>query len=185
MVAYEMIDNYKVPIAIIKRIAIEKHVDPFLLGAIVIVESAGNPKATHFEKNYRLNSTLIMKAKLNSVQFGHSFNTELTGTRTAWGLMQIIGGTARTILNFRQPFQKLLDPETNLRLGADFLNILKSKYKRETDVISAYNAGQPYRDAKGRYKNQTYVNKVLSAKKDMALWVNIHCCLKSWDGPAR
>jgi len=185
MTAFHMIEDYRIPIALIQRIAIEKKIDPFLLGAIVIVESGGNPKATHFEKNYKLNSTLIMKAKLHHVQFGHSFHTELTETRTAWGLMQIIGGTARTVLNFKEPFKKLLHPEVNLRLGADFVKILQSRYKKETDVISAYNQGQPFRDAKGRYKNQSYVNKILSAKRDMALWVNINCCLKSSAGPAR
>lgn len=179
------IDDYRMPIALIQRIAIEKEIDPFLLGAIVLVESGGNPNAKHFEKNYKLNSDLIMKAKLNSVQFGHSFHLELTQTRTAWGLMQIIGGTARTILNFKQPFRQLLNPETNLRLGSDFIKILKSQYKRETDVISAYNQGQPFRDKKGRYKNQSYVNKILSAKRNLSLWVNINCCLKSSAGRER
>jgi soluble lytic murein transglycosylase-like protein len=170
MVEYQTINNHRVPIEIIRQVAIEKNIDPVLLAAIVMVESSGNTNAKHFEQRYRLNSFLISQAKLNSVQFGHSFHLELKNTQTAWGLMQIVGGTARSMLHFKGPLPKLLDARVNLRLGSDFILLLKSKYKRKTDVISAYNQGQPFKYPNGKYKNQEYVNKVLRMKERIALW---------------
>jgi soluble lytic murein transglycosylase-like protein len=170
MVEYQTINTYKVPIEIIRQVAIEKNIDPVLLAAIVIVESSGNPNAKHFERYYRLNQFLILEAKFNSIQFGHSFHMELKHTQTAWGLMQIVGGTARSILKFKGPLPKLLDARLNLRLGCDFLNLLRAKYKTKTDVISAYNQGQPFKYENGKYKNQAYVSKVLKTKERIRLW---------------
>lgn len=74
-------------------------------------------------------------------------------TDPSYGLMQILAGS-------RGPYPsvstaELLDPVTNIRLGAAFLNQLLGRYS-ERDAVSAYNAGRPIAG------NQPYVDDVLT-----------------------
>ena len=127
-----------------------------LLKAFIQVESAWNPKAFRFEPNYKwFNEPALFAGKL-----GLTVESEKNAQMTSWGLIQIMGSTARD-MGFQGYLPELIDPEIGLDCGCKFLKHLKKKYTRKTDIISAYNAGSVVRMIDGSYKNQDYVSKVV------------------------
>lgn len=156
-------DAYKIPRPLIERIALETSLDPNLIGAIIIKESGGNRFAVQYQTDY----PYVFKVAEIARAIGCSYSTELHMQRASWGLMQIMGGTAR-FLGFRGWFGELFDPETNIRIGTKLLLNLKKSYGLDADMISAYNQGQPFKTIEGRYKNQDYVDHVLKLRKELA-----------------
>jgi hypothetical protein len=155
----DSLDVYKVPEILVARIALETGVDALLISAIIIKESGGNKYAQQYQPDY----PYVYRVSEFARSIGCSYSTELHMQRTSWGLMQIMGATAR-YLGFSGWFGQLIDPETNIRFGARQLSKLLKTYGLESDVISAYNQGQPFRAQDGRYKNQEYVNDILKLK---------------------
>jgi soluble lytic murein transglycosylase-like protein len=80
------------------------------------------------------------------------------------GLMQVQLPTARLVL--RDPTltqDQLFAPLTNLRAGALYLRDQLRRYGDDYGAaLAAYNAGTAYRDARGRFVNQGYVDDVLA-----------------------
>jgi len=157
--------DYNLNLALIKRVALEKRVDGKLLAALIIIESGGN----RFAQNYNSNYTAFHQVEVYCRALNQTYLTERVGQATAHGLMQVMGATARW-LGFKGYFGQLYEPETNIRLGADYLVLLKKKYDNENDVISSYNQGGPYKDQNGQYKNSYYVDRVQREMKAMELW---------------
>ena len=81
--------------------------------------------------------------------------------------MQVIGATARE-LGFDGWLSELVSPETNIRLGIEFLRRKMSQYFERDGiegVAAAYNGGAPRRRPDGKFVNQSYVDKVMEAAK--------------------
>jgi len=110
------------------------HVDPALVLAIIHVESNGIPNAYRWERH------------LNDA---------------SRGLMQVLYRTAQK-LGFTGDKKQLYDPDTNIRLGTQYLAQQISRYGLLAG-IAAYNTGRPVYDKRGCFANQNYVNKVMSA----------------------
>lgn len=121
-----------------------------LVTAIVQVESGGDPNATRFEPAFK-------RRYIDPLRLPE---TEAVGRSTSWGLMQIMGETARTI-GFRGDFHALLDPATGLKWGCMYLRRLYDRYHREPweVIIRAYNGGPGNRHD----KSNAYPAKVLAA----------------------
>lgn len=120
-----------------------------IVRGIVCQESAGNPEATRYEPEFY------------KTYIADKFPGE-HGRATSYGLMQIMGQTARE-RGFKGDFAELLHPQVGLYWGCRHLFILKIRYFNRhgwAGVIAAYNAGSP-RKAGGKYSNQGYVDKVL------------------------
>lgn len=166
MIIIDTLDELKVPHVLIKRIAIEKNLSASLLAAIVIVESSGDKYAVQYQPDYKH----LLTPKYFAKKTGVTEATERVFQQTSFGYMQILGSTARE-LGFYGPMGKLFEPETNIRLGASYLARLRNLYVSETDWISAYNQGQPFRRANGDYCNQDYVERVLAAKLKASAWL--------------
>lgn len=81
--------------------------------------------------------------------------------KTSWGLMQIMGGVAYE-LGFKGWPGELLDPETNLYYGCEFLigKIFLYGDEDPARLYAAYNAGSP-RFENGRYRNQRNVDNFM------------------------
>jgi len=116
-----------------------------VLDAIIMQESAGDPSACRYEPGFfdryinGVNASLLGGVwPLRS-----SDSTERIGRATSWGLMQIMGQTARE-LGFEAPFFPLLCSQAGLGVdyGARHLKALLGRYGLE-DALSAYNAGVP------------------------------------------
>jgi hypothetical protein len=119
--------------------------------AICMVESVCDEYAMRYEPSYEwlVGDEMVLTA------------TERTGQMISWGLMQVMGGVARSY-GFKGPFPRLCDPLTGVKFGLMHLKKFYAKYGNWQDAIASYNAGSPRTlQATGKYRNQVYVDKVL------------------------
>jgi soluble lytic murein transglycosylase-like protein len=143
--------------AIVAAAANAAGLEPSLVAAIVLQESGGNPLAIRHESEYRWlwpSSAKVVPPP------GVSLATEIAQQRTSWGLLQVMGATAREH-GCREPFLTALiaDPALGLRFGCLYLASLFARFPgagRE-GAISAYNAGHPTPD-----NEDTYVRRVIA-----------------------
>ena len=136
-------------------------VPPELVLGIIEAESGGDPHATKINATYPYT---MMQAKRPA---GCSVDMERMCQKTAWGLMQVMGATARE-LGFDGWLSELVGPETNVRLGIEFLRRKMSQYFERDGiegVAAAYNGGAPRRRPDGKFTNQGYVDRVMEAAK--------------------
>lgn len=140
-------DKYEIPRALVK--------------AFVDVESGGNPWAVRYEpkffEKYVKNAQITPKSPCSEA-------TERSLRAHSFGLMQIMGQTAREV-GFEGVFlTELLDPATNLDLCCRYLYQLVGRYFDKyswSGVIAAYNAGSVrYQPGTKVFANQLYVDKV-------------------------
>jgi soluble lytic murein transglycosylase-like protein len=134
-------------------------VPPELVLAIIEAESGGNPYAAKITPTYPYT---VPQAKRPA---GVDPNTELYMQKTAWGLMQVMGATARSV-GFDGRLPELTDPNVNVRLGVAYLETLMRKHQSKhglAGVIAAYNGGAPRKRPDGKFINQGYVDRVTKA----------------------
>lgn len=129
-----------------------------LIAAIITIESAWNPWAMHLETRFR-----YLMNVANHAQATHTtIETERELQKMAFGLMQLVGGTARAI-GYKGPLTLLLDPEVNIHWGSRYLRQIRVHYPNNVrDQVAAYNAGSVRLDGAGRYVNQAYVDQVIA-----------------------
>ena len=128
-----------------------------LVLAIIEAESSGNPRAMRYEEMY-IYINLRAPRPDNCTAL-----TEKILQKTSFGLMQIMGGTARH-LGFKGWLGELLEPETNIRYGVLWLSHLYDEYHKShgiEGVIAAYNSGSPRKNSSGEFANQGYVQKIM------------------------
>lgn len=142
--------------------AIARHgVDAQLVAAIITVESSWSPWAVRHEPLY----SYLSEVEQNAKRSGWSPATERQLQKMSWGLMQVMGATARD-LAYQDPLTQLIVPSANLEVGIRYLKTKLARYKGDTEAaIAAYNAGAARRGANGQFANQTYVDRVLTAIK--------------------
>ena len=139
-----------------------------LLQAIIDVESAGVRWATRAEPGYRWLWDIKQHAPYRGSDAllpsprGVTRITELQGQRTSWGLMQVMGATAREQGFDGTYLTELVDPETNLYHGCLYLRRQYRRYEDWESAVAAYNAGQAVKDA-GQWRNHEYVARVKGA----------------------
>lgn len=129
--------------------------EPSLVAALITVESRWNPYAVRFEPGYQW----LHEPERYARQQGISLEAEQTFQRFSWGLMQIMGGTARE-MGFSLPLPALCEGMIGIEYGIRYLVALKRNYKAQDDLIAAYNSGSAKKKANGKYINQEYVDKV-------------------------
>ena len=136
-------------------------VPPEVALGIIKIESGGDRYAAKINPTYPY---MMMQAKRPA---GCSVDVERLFQKTAWGLMQVMGATARE-LGFDGWLSELVVPETNVRLGIEFLGRKMSQHLERDGiegVVAAYNGGAPRRRPDGKFVNQTYVDRVMEAAK--------------------
>ncbi len=121
---------------------VHKHgLPPEIVRAMVVQESTGNTCAIRFEQDFY---DRYLKGNTPNFRPEHcSWNTERIGRATSWGLMQVMGETARCN-GFRGWFAELCVPEIGLTWGCIYLARLRDKYLVKggwPGVARAYNGG--------------------------------------------
>jgi soluble lytic murein transglycosylase-like protein len=144
--------NYKNQIFDISK---QLNIDPDLVEAIVMTESAGLPMKVRYEPTWKYLYKVDEFAKSLTI----TPDTEKVLQSCSWGLMQIMGSVAREV-GFVKDMPVLCEVEVNLFYGCKKLKSFINKYPIQTDAIASYNAGFPKVMANGKYFNQTYVDKV-------------------------
>ena len=153
-------------IPIIKQSAKEASIDPLLVAAFIQQESNWNPWAIRFEKKFyekfvlqQPNATLqkwnpFLKTGVPTIE------TERWLLGSSFGLMQIMGLTARENGFHGQYLSELCNPLTGIQFGIRYLKTKLDIYEGD-DAIAAYNAGSPIlQSGKTAYINQKYVDDV-------------------------
>lgn len=146
---------------LIERVAKRHDLPVSLVSAIVRVESGGDPWAIRYEPQFYDHYIAPKPVKGKAPC---SAQTEGRMQATSWGLMQIMGATARET-GFNGVFlSQLCDPETGLDWGCRYLIRLFKRFGGQGDeaVIAAYNAGSPRKTGTGAFVNQAYVDKIRS-----------------------
>ena len=96
-----------------------------------------------------------------------SFRPHVVSHAGAVGVMQVMPATAYDMFKVRQ--EALFDPQTNIRIGVQFLDHLIKKYNGRIDLaLSHYNGGsRVIRDGKARILPYTidYVARILARSK--------------------
>lgn len=144
-------------VGLLTKEAANQGVDPKLADSIIQVESGWDPWAMRFEPNF---TSFIDQAKFAALN-GITIETEKICQRSSWGLGQIMGQTARW-LKYQGPISQLCEPETGILYCLKYLAELATRLSRIEDMAAAYNAGGVKFDADGKYKNQVYVDRVMS-----------------------
>ncbi len=90
------------------------------------------------------------------------------GGRYSWGPMMVLDATAKA-LGYPQP-SALIDPPLGIQAGVKYLGGLLKQFRGDVArAVASYNAGPSSPDASGRYRNQPYVDRVLSYQRLYAL----------------
>lgn len=140
-----------------------------LIIAIISKESSGVKETIRYEQNYRYFNDTEGFASKNGI----STETETCAQRMSWGLMQIMGSTARD-MGFTDLLPKMIYPNFNIEIGCKYLHKMIKRYDGDKKkAISAYNAGVA-RIKGGIFANNQYVSDVLNleieAKKEIDLY---------------
>lgn len=107
--------------------AAKRHqLEPSLIAAVIYQESGGNPLAVRYEPAffYRYVEPLGKGELPGHVPTSCSLATEKNLRATSWGLMQIMGETARERGYTGEFLTGLLDPAVNISIGVEYLSHL-------------------------------------------------------------
>lgn len=133
-----------------------------LVAAVVRTESGGNPCAMRYEPDF--DKRYNRQKPTGFIPRGCSDATEEIGRATSWGLLQVMGETAR-FMGFQGWFPEMCTPAVGLYWGCNFLMRLRDRHLAAygwPGVVAAYNAGSP-RLSGNKFVNQEYVDKILVA----------------------
>lgn len=159
-----MADNHL--ISIVKQIAAEYNLPGDVVCGIVETESNWNPFAARYEPAFYVRYVPATPPIFGLI----SRETERVLRATSFGLMQVMGQTARD-MGCKLPFlTALVDADTGVDYGCKYLAKQRDRWLGQygwDGVIASYNSGTPIRDKDtGKFMNQVYVTKVrLNAKK--------------------
>ncbi len=166
----------------IEQAATEHALPPSLIAAVIQEESRFDAWATRAEPRYLQSRNVRRLAErfVRAHRLGPTAFTELVDRSRSYGLMQIMGETARE-QGFDRPFlAELYIPTNAISHGAMLLKRLLVRYHNDTlSAISAYNQGSARRmnhGAKpGVFANARYVYRVIVAWRAYdALFVGAH-----------
>lgn len=131
-------------------------IDPKVISAIATVESGWRPASARYERSFSYLSEPERWAKLHGI----TKDTEIMFQKTSWGLMQVMGGTARRI-GYKGWLPNICDPELGVQIGCEYFLKTCSEYQDVKDQLAAYNGGSIKKRSDGSYRNQDYVDKAL------------------------
>lgn len=149
-----------------QRIGATFEIEPSLLMAFCQVESSCRPFATRYEQH---TTRYIQEAYKWARASGITAETEQVHQLTSWGLMQVMGFTARD-MGFSGNLPELCLPEVGIEYGARYLKLLQKRFGKaeavlefDEKVVASYNAGSPRKGTDGKLVNEGYVHKVWKA----------------------
>ena len=120
---------------LVKEAAHSHGLDPCLVGAVVLTESSGETYAMRYERGYRY---LFQPSQVKPK--GCSTATEINAQQCSWGLMQVMGATARE-LGFRGWMGELCRPEIGLEYGCRYLALQVKRFGSVEAGVAALQHG--------------------------------------------
>lgn len=167
---------------LVKTNAISFGLDPFLIEALIIVESNFDEWAWNPEPRYRYlwdirqnkPFRVLTPDEISSEKPPNDFHSlagdpdqEWWGQQASWGLMQIMGAVAREH-GFTGPYiTKLLNPIENFQFGSIHLKSQFTWARGDAEqALAAWNGGRSGNQTRP-FRNQFYADKVLKAKSQL------------------
>lgn len=138
--------------------------DVNLIAAMVMQETGGGAWKTEFEPDFKY----LYKVTEFALGRGITEITETIHQKTSWGLLQIMGASAREI-GFRGDIPELARPAVGLKWGCIKLRAVFDKYGKnaQADIAAAWNHGSAQKKPDGTYVNQKYVVGVMRYYTDL------------------
>lgn len=136
--------------------------DPYIVGAMIQVESAGNTWAIRYEPKW----DHFLNARDWASKIGCTEVTEEKGQATSWGLMQVMGTVAREH-GFDEWFPALCEPSQGVKYGCMHLRKKADQYHNIEEAIAAYNAGKARYMKSGMLTNERYVDRVMKYFREL------------------
>jgi hypothetical protein len=133
-----------------------RKIDFNVISTIIHVESSWRPNSARYERKYAWTKDIEKFSKLHGI----TKDTEMGFQKTSWGLMQVMGGTARDI-GYSGWLPDLCDPEIGVHVGCEYFQNVCGQYLDIRDQFAAYNGGSIKRKLDKTYRNQEYVDKAL------------------------
>lgn len=124
--------------------------------AIATVETGLRHQFAAYDKAYYL----FHEPEFYAHIFRIDLSTEVNFQKTKWGIMGISGGKARAV-GFGGWLPDLSRSEVGAEWGIRKLKELGERYKKVSDVISAYDAGSANLNKDQKYRNHMYVDATL------------------------
>jgi len=147
----------KLPLTMISAVGEKFEVDPNLIAAIIQVESSGVRYRLRAEPTF----DYLVAPERWAKALGITKDTEVMCQKTSWGLMQVMGGTARD-LGYEDHLVELVEAEIGIYWGTKYLAKQLKKYQTIKGAAAAYNAGSLRIGKDGKIVNQVYVDKVMA-----------------------
>jgi soluble lytic murein transglycosylase-like protein len=144
------------PWELITNVSTHLNVDDCLIAAIIQQESAGCTFRVRAEPTF----AYLEAPERWSKRLGITKESEICCQKMSWGLMQLMGATARSI-GYEDHLTEMIYPEIGMYWGALYLSQKLKKYQSIKAAVSAYNAGSLRVTAEGRVANQAYVDSVM------------------------
>ena len=141
---------------IVKTECERRQINPHIIEAIIATESSFKNEVARYESHF----TYTFKADFFAGIFKITTKTEICLQKFSWGLMQIMGGTARS-LGCDEWLPNLCQPKLGIYWGCEYFQKRCMDYLDMPDQVAAYNAGSVRRKSNGEYVNQEYVDKVM------------------------
>jgi len=137
------------------------HIPEEYIYAIIKAESNGNPWAIRYEPNfYQWLKARVASKTIRQDKAAISRATEMNARSTSFGLMQVMGQTAREE-GFTSVFMtELCNIDIGLYYGCKHLIRKYNRYNNWDKAFAAYNAGSARYKSSGKFVNQPYVDKI-------------------------
>jgi soluble lytic murein transglycosylase-like protein len=145
----------------IRGYSVQNGLSPEVVAAVILQESGGNPFAFRYEDGFfkRYIDNKLPASLGGPWHKGISFESETRMRAVSYGLVQVMGQTARES-GFEGYLPELFHPDTNIKLGCIILGKLLKYYQGNyKKALSAYNAGKGWVDRNGA---TAYADKVLA-----------------------
>lgn len=125
--------------------------------AIIATESSFRPEAMRYEQHW----SYFHSVEIHAMRLKITTETERQLQKFSFGCGQLMGAVLREH-GFEDALPMALEPTINIKYCVQHFKKFMDKYNRLEDAISAYNQGSALKDHNRKYKNQGYVDKVLS-----------------------
>lgn len=153
---------FQLPWKLIKSISEDFNVDPIVIASLIMAESSGIPSSTRFEPTWSYHYNIRIFAEKSDT----TPETEKVGQSTSWGLMQVMGTTARE-MDFHGKFPELCDPKLGIKFGVMYFKKQLERYGNTLDAVAAYNLGSVKKTDGGMYINEKYIDKVMGYHREI------------------
>jgi len=143
------------PLDLISKYSKEYGLDKNWVAAIAMKESKGVEFSSRYEPSY----TDLWFYRQNAERLEISQATERTHQKTSWGIMQVMGSTARE-LQFKGMLPALGGNALSLKYGCKYLKMQLVRYGTYRLAVAAYNRGSIIKTKGGLLVNEKYIDDV-------------------------